>query len=132
MTGKVMRRTFFIVHFLAILATGCATASPSGDQPRQNRNLITAEEIAEYPTLSAYHIIQLLRPAWLRHRGRPGTRASGYASVFQDGIQMEGQDALQRITGESIQRMRFIGAADATTRYGTGFPEGIIEVTTRR
>jgi hypothetical protein len=32
----------------------------------------------------------------------------------------------------NIETMRYLSAPDATTKYGTGFPGGAIEVTTRR
>jgi len=127
-----MRRASLILLFIAIVAAGCASASSSEDQPRRNRNLITAEEIAALPTFTAFQIIRRLRPGWLRQRGPAGTRSSGYAAVFQDGMEMGGHDALRNITAESIELIRFINATDATTRYGTGYAGGIIEVITRR
>jgi len=36
------------------------------------------------------------------------------------------------MTTGNIETMRYLSAADATTKYGTGFPGGVIEVTTRR
>jgi len=32
----------------------------------------------------------------------------------------------------NIETMRLLSAPDATTKYGTGYPGGVIEVTTRR
>ena len=37
-----------------------------------------------------------------------------------------------RMNIENIETMRYLSAPDATTKYGTGFPGGAIEVTTRR
>jgi hypothetical protein len=43
-----------------------------------------------------------------------------------------GLDVLEGLYVREIQEMRFLSASDATTRYGTGYPGGIIEVVTRR
>lgn len=126
-----MRRPYLILFFLVFVAAGCATASgSSGDEPRRDRNLITREEIEALPTLTGYQIVQRLRPAWLRSRGPVGG-GSGYARVFQDGMEMGDLGSLRNITSESIQRLRYIPATDATTRFGTGYTGGIIEIITR-
>jgi hypothetical protein len=39
---------------------------------------------------------------------------------------------LRTLSVDQIEQMEFVSASDATTRYGTGHPSGIIEVTTRR
>jgi hypothetical protein len=43
-----------------------------------------------------------------------------------------GLSALDGMEIREIEEIRFISASDATTRYGTGYPGGIIEVFTRR
>jgi len=39
---------------------------------------------------------------------------------------------LYGISIDDIETMRYLSASDATTRYGTGYIGGVIEVTTRR
>ncbi len=38
---------------------------------------------------------------------------------------------LELIAADDVERIRYISARDATTRYGTGYPGGIIEVISR-
>jgi hypothetical protein len=77
-------------------------------------------------------IVQRLRPAWLRARDQ-GTLSSApaYAEVFVDGMRFGSLSSLSRFSSSQIELMRYLRATDATTRYGTGFPGGIIEITTR-
>ncbi len=37
-----------------------------------------------------------------------------------------------RVFPENIETLRYLSAPDATTKYGTGYIGGVIEVTTRR
>jgi hypothetical protein len=49
-----------------------------------------------------------------------------------DGSSRGELDALRQLSIGNIETMRYLSAADATTKYGTGYPGGVIEVTTRR
>ncbi len=112
------------------LATGlaaCASAGGSSDgSPRRNPNLITAEELVDFPTMSALDAVRRLRPRWLQ--GRANLRPQ----VVVDGARMDNlEDALQSIQAASVRTMRYMSASDATMRFGTNFVGGVIEVTTR-
>ena len=50
--------------------------------------------------------------------------------VFIDNIQAGGVGALYDIAIERITQIRYFNAADATSRWGTGFTGGAIEVIT--
>ena len=111
-------------------ATGlaaCASGGGSGDgSPRRNPNLITAEELVAYPTVSALDAIRRLRPRWLQARG--GMRAQ----VVVDGARMgDLEDALQSIQAASVRTMQYLSSSDATMRFGTNYAGGAIEVITR-
>ena len=41
-------------------------------------------------------------------------------------------DVLRQLNTANIETMRYLSASDATTKYGTGFLGGAIEVDTRR
>jgi hypothetical protein len=41
-------------------------------------------------------------------------------------------DELRRFNTYNIETMRYLSASDATTKYGTGYMGGVIEVTTIR
>ena len=127
-----MNRPKTTLLFLTALgvATGlaaCASGGGSGDgSPRRSPNLITAEELAEYPTISALDAIRRLRPRWLQ--GRANLRPQ----VIVDGARMGNlDDALQSIQASSVRTMRYMHASEATMRFGTNYAAGAIEVITR-
>ena len=117
---------------LLVLAAAAACASrgvtvpPSGD-------VISAEEIDGIQVATAYDVIQRLRPEFLRSRGRIAGGVAGSQSpvVYVDGVRAGGLDTLRGIAARDVAEIRRIGAADATTRYGTGHAGGVIEITTR-
>jgi hypothetical protein len=96
-------------------------ASRSGDP-----NRITAEELEPYVHLSAFEAVRQLRPRWIQTR--PPLEP---AVVHVDGSRRGELDVLRRLQAEDIAEMVYLSAADATTRYGTGYRGGVIEVTTR-
>ena len=78
--------------------------------------------------------IQRMRPQWLR--AIRGVRSLGGGSIFPkvlvDEIQYREIDDLRRMSVSAIAEIRFIGAADATTRFGTGYTAGLILVSLLR
>ena len=114
---------------------GCAgSGSPRSEGPRPNRYLITQEQFQAQAPGTALDLVERLHREWLM--GRSGTlrtdtgRNSPY--VFVDGRPFGPVETLTQFGSENIEVIRFIPAADATTRYGTGFPAGIIEIITKK
>ncbi len=101
-------------------------------RPRRDPNVITAEEIASRPTLSARQIIEQLRPQFLRVRG---TTTLGNAQtqdviwVYVDGTRMGTLDVLNNIGAHEVREIRYLNPSEATNRYGTGHVQGAIMVT---
>ena len=83
---------------------------------------------------TVYAVIRRLRPTWLVARGQTSlTRTdSGFPLVYIDGVRHGGLFTLHQISPAEIQRLEFIGTADATTRWGTGHPSGVINLVTGR
>jgi hypothetical protein len=121
-----------LVGSLAAQACGGGAAGASGGGSSGNPDLITREQFEALTGENAVEIVQRLRPAWLRARDQ-GTISSApaYAEVFVDGMRFGSLSSLSRFSSSQIEQMRYLRATDATTRYGTGFPGGIIEITTR-
>jgi hypothetical protein len=82
------------------------------------------------PTGSAFDAVERLHRDWLQSRSVTGRSSTGrsYPEVFVDGRPFGPLDSLNQLGTETIEEIRFINPADATTRYGTGYPGGIIEV----
>ena len=55
-----------------------------------------------------------------------------YPEVFVDGRHFGPVESLAQFGTDNIQEIRFISGPDATTRHGTGFPGGIIEIILRK
>ena len=120
-----MRHAIIALVLLSLGATACATGSSDGRRTGR-RDLLTAEELAEHPELSAYEVIEQLRPTWLQAR-----RGEGPPRIVLDRSPVE-RDILHSIRVTEIESMRLLSAGVATTRYGTGYQAGAIEVLTKR
>ncbi len=114
---------------LLLAISACATSGGSSG-PRRDANLITAEELTEYGTFTARDVIRRLRPRWLQSRGA-GTGGPQTPQVILDGSRLGGLDRLNSIQVSDVTEMRYLSASDATMRFGTNFPGGAIEITTR-
>lgn len=116
----------------ALLAFGCATTQGSGSS--RSSDPITGEEIQQISATDAYQVVEQLRPRWLRFRGRVSLQnpRAGEPLVYLDGLRHGRTESLRGISTDWIAEIRYLTAADATTRFGTGHPGGVILVSTRR
>ena len=120
-----------IVLSMAACATGGGEDGDSG--PRFDPNTLTAAEMDNYLDRSVDQVIRQLRPRWLTTRGNVSltTTDNRLPSVVLDG-QPTTLDILETMRAEEVDILRYINAADATMRFGTGYPNGAILVTSRR
>jgi hypothetical protein len=120
-----------IVLGLALAAgTACASAGASGG-PRRSSDVITQEEIEASEGLTAFDVVQQLRPQFLRPAGG-GAAGGDPVRVYIDGARRGGIAELRTVQRTSVAQIRYVSSNDATLRYGTGHRSGAIEVTTRR
>ena len=125
------RRQVFGLALAASLAA-CATARVVPLE--HDRDFITSAELAHTNAASVYEAITHLRPLFLRTRGPSSvlnSNAMGPA-VIVDQTLLGGIQALSDIPLRDVQAVRYLAAWDATTRYGSGYANGVIEVTTWR
>ena len=134
-----MRSSSRPVFVLLFLLGACQSAPQAGGSTRSDPNIITQEELEAIPALTVYQAVQRLRPAWLRPRGGVvrGGREQGQekphtAQVFVDGMPRGGLQILRELDVRDYREVRYLSGSDATTRYGTGYPGGIIDVLTKR
>ncbi len=117
--------------FVGVTACGPARNLPGG---RSSSDPITRSQLLSVPDDSAFGIVRLLRPRWLRPRiqATPGNPAPIYPVVYVDHLPYGSLESLYGLPSNVIERIEYLSALDATTFYGTGHMGGIIRVVTRR
>lgn len=121
------RRT--VLPLLAIALAACSTTGGSG----RGTGAITVEELQATAASDCLEAVRTLRPQWLRTRAAPTPRdPNPTPQVIVDGTPRGGLNELALISSSDVESIRYLSASDATTRFGTGFPAGAIEVRTRR
>lgn len=133
---------FGLVLTVSLGACGSSPAAidpaspPNAARERALPDLIVREEIVRRGTTTqtAFALVRRLRPSWLLARGQTSFTIpeSAYAVVYVDGVRRGGLAVLYQIAPNQIERMEFLGTADATTRWGTGHQAGAINVVMRR
>lgn len=121
-----MRRLALLPVLALTLLLGACASGGNGTTARSSSDVITLEELETVDTFSAYDAISRLRPQWLRSRV-PGQDPV----VFMNGSQMGGLDILRSVQVSTLAEIRYRNGRDATTRYGTGFGGGTIEMRSR-
>ena len=121
------KRLMLLSFALMIGFAGCASGSGGGGGSRSSSNRLVAADMANQQELDLYQAIRQLRGRWLTSRGRGTPRVHVDGGARQGGAQ-----ELQNIRVSEVQEVEFMGAADATLRFGTGYEAGAILVTTRR
>ena len=121
---RIKRLELLSLGLVVLLASACYPARAGGGGNR-NPYVITSEELQDVPADDAYEVIQLLRPAWFAQRsGRT-------PQVFVNGSPRGGLSELRTFRREMVTELRYIDSTDATTRWGTGYMAGVIDVTMR-
>lgn len=127
-----MRGNRFIVPLVFLLLSACASSGAKGSTPRRDRNVITSDEISQSTEHSALNLIRSLRPGMLNQRGNTSIASQDPGIVvFLDGQRYGDLASLDGIEVDTVQEIRYISAAEAQSRFGTGFPQGVILVTSR-
>lgn len=111
-----------------LLLSGLVASCGKGGGRRGAADVIVSEEIRRSAGLTAYDVVQQLRPHFLRVRVTRTARTAAPIEpvVYVDGLRMGGLDQLRSIRAGDVEEIRYLGAADATTRYGTGHVGGAI------
>lgn len=86
--------------------------------------VIDTREIAAFPGTDAYHLIRYARPLWLHARGP----AAGGIPVYARGMALGGLQQLRTYPLTGLTRVVYHDAPRATLLYGTGHPNGAIEL----
>ncbi len=127
----------FTVSLLILL--GCATSGAVGGTVPQggarSSKVLTLAEMMEVQHLSALEAVQQLRPTWLRTRGAVSMESSSQQGVrlLVDRNPMGlAEESLGQFLVSDVEEIQFLSGREATTRFGTGYPDGVLVLTTRR
>lgn len=134
-----MTRLASLLFFVALAEPLSAQDSAPRPKLKRQPDLIVVEEIdpIRSEVQTARDIVQRLRPGFLRTRGASsfGNAASGAVTptpqVIVDGAPRGRLGALAEISASAVREIRYLNAADASIRYGTGYDGGAILVFTR-
>jgi len=139
-----MRIGVAMAALVVAIGSGCSsggsTASGAGSPraPSRQQDVITDAEIASRAAEASnvLQVVQKLRPQMLRGRGRfspADSLASGsLPRVVVDDVAYGAVESLANINANGVKEIRFFSAADATTRWGTGYPGGVIFVAMKK
>ena len=127
-----------LVLMLGLSACASSTPTPFGEEAAAPRargtpTLITRAQLEERGGDSAYQAVQRLNRRWLQPNRRGGAFSGQpqFARVVVDGTVRGGLIELELLSANDVEFIRYLSAPDATTKYGTGYPGGAVEVTTR-
>ncbi|GMR12662.1 MAG: hypothetical protein BMS9Abin29_0853 [Gemmatimonadota bacterium] len=129
-----MRRLPCVVVALSVVFSAACAPGPPGEGRRGSRGSgsITREELASLSQFSAFDVVRRLRPQWLHRRGTVNLdRNRQLPVVFVDRTERGDIRELERIPADDVERISYLSARDATTRFGTGYTRGVIEVISR-
>jgi hypothetical protein len=117
------------VLLMMVLATACTSAAMTRPSSR-SRDVLAADEIEHSNVGTLHEAIQLLRPHFFFSRGRTSLRAASnqVPVVLINSVPQPSLESLRAIAARDVQYVRFLSAPDATTRFGTGYMAGAIEV----
>lgn len=113
---------------LALLVLACATPSRrTATAPHAMWDPITQAELDGTGIADAYEAVRLLRPRWLRPRMTTGAD-NGLPLVYAHNMRRGSIYELQLFRVAGIREICYVSARDATTRWGMGHSNGVIEV----
>ncbi len=132
-----MRRALLCAFGVALIACGgggggAAQPSTVSRPVRGPADVISEAEIKASGFQSALEVVQNLRPAMMRARGTSPQGGTVGIALFVDDTRMGDVGAMANIPADRVKEIRYINSRDATTRWGTGFGSGVIQVTTKR
>lgn len=125
----------FFLSVFSLLIVGCL--SPKETSTQGNDAVITQEMIREKSSAATlYEAVRDLRPIWLRARGPSDPNESAdknHPTVYIDEMRRRGSpaDVLRNIQAQSVERVEYLGAGEATTKFGGGNAQGAILVYTQ-
>ncbi len=128
-----MRRTMVLAT--ALLLAGGLACGGMGGGGSSGSGALTSQQLRDLQSRydNMYDLIQSERSVWLRTRGSSSFQDPSASNpvVFVDGVERGALSTLRQIRPSNVAQAEYVNSRDATTRYGTGYPGGIIRISTR-
>ena len=125
-----IRNAAVVLPLILLLAAGCSTAAGGGTL-RGDANVIEREDILGSNRGTAYEVVEMLRPQWLRTRSDQSVLRPGGILVYVDDVRYGDLDSLRGINAREIFQMQRYNSTAASQRWGPGHSEGVIYISTR-
>ena len=127
-----MRRLSHLVVTVALLGSACGGSGRT--RPSNSSAVITRAELGAAGSVSTYDAVLRLRPYFLRDRGptslvNQSTRTRSV--VFVDDREYGEIEALKNFPAERVDEVRFFSGLEATTRVGSAYGAGVIQLRMR-
>lgn len=104
----------------ALALGGCASSSSSRPPTSGDTNTVTRAEIEATGAITAYEVLERLRPRWLRVRTSRSFNRPTTVVVFVDNLQLEGIRSLWDVEAANIVSIRWFDSAQAGQLPGLG------------
>ena len=115
---------------LLALATACAGKAAT-TRPRASREEISLETIKERHFTNAWDAVQALHSNWLQTHGSDSFNTPTQVWVYVDNVKYGGVDRLRELPTTNIAYIRHYDGVAATSRWGVGHGQGVIQISTQ-
>lgn len=138
-TSRAARAALLLATTLGLAACGTVTTTGAAERndltwrsgTERYRDRLFAPEIqASAPVATAFDVVRMLRPEYLRPYASPRLSygATPATVVYVDGASWGSLDALSMIPSTMIGEIRRLSVTDARMRYGSAIQGAVIDV----
>lgn len=134
---KVKHRIALLLAAASMVACATPASTASSRPSTSSRNdVISADQMRSVQATNLFEAVQRLHPEWLMQRnastfGAMGARkgsGSSEVQVFMGGQHVGGTDMLRQLPLTEAGSLHYYTAAQSESKFGSGFPNGVIEV----
>ena len=127
-----MRRLSHLLVTVALFGSACGGSGRA--RPSTSSAVITRAELGAAIGVSTYDAVLRLRPYFFRDRGptslvNQSTRTRSV--VFVDDREYGEIESLKNFPAERVEEVRFYSGQEATTRFGSAYGAGVIQLRMR-
>ena len=129
---------YLVLAAVLMSTVACASGGGAGEtaarSPSYNRDVLTAEELAQRSYANMYDVVGALRPNWLRPPmggAGMGSSAAAAPAVYVDGRRLGDTETLKQVSAQSVAIARYYSATEAQNRFGLSAMTPVIDLTTK-